>query len=86
MNRPTSIEPPVNRFLVTDPSDMAALDAHPTIVTLDPASEMNRRGNKQKAQHWAKLQERPDAELFVFVGRWSKQKGIDLVADAMGTL
>ncbi|KAM0746951.1 hypothetical protein T439DRAFT_383591 [Meredithblackwellia eburnea MCA 4105] len=27
------------------------------------------------------LREDPNAELFVFVGRWSKQKGVDLIAD-----
>jgi alpha-1,3-glucan synthase len=30
---------------------------------------------------WAKLDVNPKAELFVFVGRWSNQKGLDLIAD-----
>ncbi|KAJ3284167.1 Cell wall alpha-1,3-glucan synthase ags1, partial [Borealophlyctis nickersoniae] len=36
---------------------------------------------KLEAQRWAHLKEDPDADLVVFVGRWSHQKGIDLIAD-----
>lgn len=32
-------------------------------------------------QEWAGLELDPDAELFAFVGRWSIQKGIDIIAD-----
>lgn len=32
-------------------------------------------------QDWAQLEKIPNADLFVFVGPWSKQKGIDLIAD-----
>ena len=36
---------------------------------------------RTRAQEWAQLEKNPNADLFVFVGRWSKQKGIDLIAD-----
>lgn len=36
---------------------------------------------RTQAQEWAQLENNPDAEMFVFVGPWSKQKGIDLIAD-----
>jgi alpha-1,3-glucan synthase len=36
---------------------------------------------KRQAQEWASLEQNPNAELFVFVGRWSMQKGVDLIAD-----
>ena len=40
------------------------------------------RAHRQtRAQDWAQLDKIPNADLFVFVGRWSKQKGIDLIAD-----
>jgi alpha-1,3-glucan synthase len=49
-------------------------------------AERERPANKRKAQEWAKIGIDPDAELMVFVGRWSKQKGVDLIADAMISL
>lgn len=36
---------------------------------------------RTKVQEWAQLEMNPNADLFVFVGGWSKQKGIDLIAD-----
>ncbi|KAJ5986732.1 hypothetical protein N7451_011097 [Penicillium sp. IBT 35674x] len=39
--------------------------------------------DKLQAQKWAGLKEDPNADLLVFVGRWSKQKGVDLIADVM---
>ena len=36
---------------------------------------------KSQTQEWADLEADPSAELFIFVGRMSKQKGIDLIAD-----
>ncbi|RDW76848.1 uncharacterized protein DSM5745_06840 [Aspergillus mulundensis] len=39
--------------------------------------------DKLQAQRWAGLTEDPEADLLVFVGRWSKQKGVDLIADVM---
>ncbi|OBT77961.1 hypothetical protein VF21_04366 [Pseudogymnoascus sp. 05NY08] len=50
-------------------------------VVIDEAFESARPGLKGQAQEWAGLNQDPDAELFVFVGRWSMQKGIDLIAD-----
>lgn len=34
-----------------------------------------------RAQEWAHLEKNPNADLFVFADRWSKQKGVDLIAD-----
>ncbi|KAL8913208.1 MAG: hypothetical protein Q9171_001918 [Xanthocarpia ochracea] len=41
---------------------------------------------KRQAQEWAKLEANPDAELLVFVVRWSMQKGIDLIAGVFPTV
>lgn len=49
-------------------------------------AERERPANKRKAQEWANIEIDPNAELMVFVGRWSKQKGVDLIADAMVSL
>lgn len=71
---------------VVDPSDVAlveALDVDITQVRPDPVSEALRPENKRLAQEWAGIGQDPAAELLVFVGRWSKQKGIDLIADIM---
>ncbi|KAK4539476.1 hypothetical protein LTR36_010912 [Oleoguttula mirabilis] len=51
------------------------------IITVDPAYEAARGGLRKQAQEWAHLKIDPTAELFVFVGRWSVQKGVDLIAD-----
>jgi alpha-1,3-glucan synthase len=50
-------------------------------IHVDPNFEAARPELKRQAQQWASLDQRADAELFVFVGRWSTQKGIDLIAD-----
>ncbi|KAL8938873.1 MAG: hypothetical protein Q9211_003009 [Gyalolechia sp. 1 TL-2023] len=50
-------------------------------VIIDPAIEGERGELRVAAQRWAGLDVDPTAELFVFVGRWSQQKGIDLIAD-----
>ncbi|KAL2808092.1 hypothetical protein BJX63DRAFT_439724 [Aspergillus granulosus] len=52
-------------------------------VTVDPEFEANRAELKRQAQEWAGLEQNPDADLLVFVGRWSMQKGVDLIADVM---
>ncbi|KAI3398107.1 hypothetical protein diail_9860 [Diaporthe ilicicola] len=49
--------------------------------TIDQEFESKRGGLRQQAQEWAGLEVDPTAELFVFVGRWSLQKGVDLIAD-----
>lgn len=66
-----------------DPSDTAPLDKDVQIAhaSIDPTRERERGNLRKQAQEWAGLNVDPDAELFIFVGRWSVQKGIDLVAD-----
>ncbi|RAH49427.1 alpha-1,3-glucan synthase Ags3 [Aspergillus brunneoviolaceus CBS 621.78] len=63
-----------------DPSDTAALDENADAPLL---STEERIEHKLQAQKWAGLNEDRDADLLVFVGRWSKQKGVDLIADVM---
>ena len=48
---------------------------------MDEDFEARRGDLRRQAQEWAGLNVNPTAELFVFVGRWSEQKGIDLIAD-----
>nr|KIR88547.1 alpha-1,3-glucan synthase [Cryptococcus tetragattii IND107] len=72
-----------------DPTDIAALDEQPLAVDkieVDQEAESKRPEQKRQAQEWAGLKQDPDADLFVFVGRWSKQKGVDLIADVMPSL
>ena len=67
-----------------DPSDTNTWDKklpRDIDITVDPDFEGKRPGLKAQAQEWADLKQDPEAELFVFVGRWSVQKGIDLIAD-----
>lgn len=61
-----------------DPSDIAALDENPVAakdVKVDSDLEAQRPESKRQAQEWASLKQDPNCNLFVFVGRWSKQKG-----------
>jgi alpha-1,3-glucan synthase len=67
-----------------DPSDTEPWDRETEenqVITVDPAYEASRGDLRRQAQEWAKLDVDPTAELFVFVGRWSNQKGVDLIAD-----
>ena len=41
----------------------------------------SRMQDKKRAQQWAGLEISEEKTLLVFVGRWSRQKGIDLIAD-----
>jgi alpha-1,3-glucan synthase len=69
-----------------DPSDVGEWTKEPTKdedITVDPTYEASRADLKRQAQEWAGLDLNPDADLLVFVGRWSMQKGVDLIADAM---
>ncbi|KAJ5297808.1 hypothetical protein PENANT_c012G02402 [Penicillium antarcticum] len=69
-----------------DPSDVGEWTKEPTKdedITVDPTYEASRPDLKRQAQEWAGLDLNPDADLLVFVGRWSMQKGVDLIADAM---
>jgi len=72
-----------------DPSDIEALDEAPIKakdIQIDEAAEAARPELKRQAQEWAGIKQDPDSDLFVFVGRWSKQKGVDLIADVMPSL
>ncbi|CED84497.1 modular protein with glycoside hydrolase family 13 and glycosyltransferase family 5 domains [Phaffia rhodozyma] len=72
-----------------DPTDIAALDEEPIAVdkvVIDEVAEKLRPENKRLCQEWAGLKQDPKSDLFVFVGRWSKQKGVDLIADVMPSL
>jgi alpha-1,3-glucan synthase len=66
-----------------DPSDTAewTRGEKPAEAVVDPVFEAGRVPLKRQAQEWAGLDQNPQAELFVFVGRWSMQKGVDLIAD-----
>ncbi|KAJ9131638.1 Cell wall alpha-1,3-glucan synthase mok13 [Pleurostoma richardsiae] len=68
-----------------DPTDTAEWDPKEELkekdVTVDQEFEAKRGELRVKAQEWAGLEINPNAELFVFVGRWSLQKGVDLIAD-----
>jgi alpha-1,3-glucan synthase len=71
-----------------DPSDTAdwKKGEHYGDVQVDQNFEANRGALKQQAQEWAGLDQDATAELFVFVGRWSMQKGIDLIADVFPSI
>ena len=74
-----------------DPSDTAAWqrgeDSTFSIdVPVNVEFEAKRAGLRMEAQKWAGLKIDPSAELFVFVGRWSQQKGVDLIADIFPTI
>ena len=68
-----------------DPTDTAEWNREEQETTVEPSIDQefeSKRGNLRKqAQEWAGLEVDPTAELFVFVGRWSLQKGVDLIAD-----
>ncbi|KAL2146355.1 hypothetical protein VTI28DRAFT_4380 [Corynascus sepedonium] len=70
-----------------DPSDTAEWDPSKDVskqskgIEVDQSMEEKRADLRRQAQEWAGLEIDPTAELFVFVGRWSLQKGVDLIAD-----
>lgn len=69
-----------------DPTDTGFLNSDSNIhdkifITIDRDFEANRPVLRRQAQQWAQLEQDAKAEIFVFVGRWSMQKGIDLIAD-----
>ncbi|KAL3472475.1 hypothetical protein BJX99DRAFT_214917 [Aspergillus californicus] len=70
-----------------DPSDVGEWTKDNIVKTEDievnPDFEAGRGDLKRQAQEWAGLDQNPDADLLVFVGRWSMQKGVDLIADVM---
>ena len=72
-----------------DPSDIAAWDKKlpkDEDIKIDVEFEARRGELRRQAQEWAGLKQDPNAELLVFVGRWSTQKGVDLIADVMPSL
>ncbi|KAI1614097.1 hypothetical protein EDD36DRAFT_417944 [Exophiala viscosa] len=72
-----------------DPSDTGEWDKQlpkESDIRIDPEFEARRPELKRQAQEWAGLDQKPDAELFVFVGRWSMQKGVDLIADVFPSI
>jgi alpha-1,3-glucan synthase len=71
-----------------DPTDLAKWTGEQDReeIQIDEAFEKARGDLRIQAQKWAGLNENPNAELLVFVGRWSMQKGIDLIADAIPAL
>ncbi|PQE30186.1 alpha-1,3-glucan synthase protein [Rutstroemia sp. NJR-2017a WRK4] len=68
-----------------DPSDTADWSGaqEQVVNTVNQDFESQRGELRRQAQEWAGLDQNPNAELLVFVGRWSMQKGIDLIADVM---
>ncbi|KAH6637311.1 glycosyltransferase family 5 protein [Chaetomium tenue] len=70
-----------------DPSDTAEWNPDKDVskqskgIDVDQGFEEKRGDLRRQAQEWAGLEVDPTAELFVFVGRWSLQKGVDLIAD-----
>ncbi|EFQ35820.1 alpha amylase [Colletotrichum graminicola M1.001] len=70
-----------------DPSDTGEWNPDEDIsnaqdeIKIDETFEANRATLRRQAQEWAGLEVNPNADLFVFVGRWSLQKGVDLIAD-----
>ena len=74
----------IGRLPNPDPSDTEPwnpVDEAKQLTIVDPAFEKSRGALRRQAQEWAGLNVDPTAELFVFVGRWSNQKGVDLIAD-----
>lgn len=69
-----------------DPTDTGDLNSDFQIndknyLSIDHDFEANRPVLKRQAQQWAQLEQDAGPEVFIFVGRWSMQKGIDLIAD-----
>ena len=67
-----------------DPTDTAPWNKEQVktdTIVVDQELENAKPGLKRQAQEWAGLKQDPSADLFVFVGRWSQQKGVDLIAD-----
>lgn len=55
-------------------------------IQIDTELEAAKPELKRQAQEWAGLKQDPKADLFVFVGRWSQQKGVDLIADVFPSI
>jgi alpha-1,3-glucan synthase len=74
-----------------DPSDTAewnpseANQLH-SDIQVDAKFEAARGDLRVQAQKWAGLNVDPNAELFCYIGRWSMQKGVDLIADVFPSI
>ena len=64
-----------------NPADIETHENNLSTVTAGEVNELKKMNDKLQAQKWANLDEDVNQTLFVFVGRWSRQKGIDLIAD-----
>jgi len=66
-----------------DPSDTTEWDKSikETDFPIDTAVEAARPELKRQAQEWAGLEQDLKSDLIIFVGHWSEQKGVDLIAD-----
>ncbi|KAI9766186.1 MAG: Cell wall alpha-1,3-glucan synthase ags1 [Geoglossum simile] len=75
--------PKIGKLPNPDPTDTGEWTGEMSkeAIVVDPAFETSRGELRRQAQEWAGLDQNPNAELFVFVGRWSMQKGVDLIAD-----
>ena len=72
-----------------DPSDTGEWDKQlpkEEDIYVDTEMEAGRAELKRQAQEWAGLDQNPKADLLVFVGRWSNQKGVDLIADVFPSI
>ena len=72
-----------------DPSDTGEWDKQlpkEEDIHVDVEMEAGRAELKRQAQEWAGLDQNPKADLLVFVGRWSNQKGVDLIADVFPSI
>ncbi|KAL6721871.1 Cell wall alpha-1,3-glucan synthase ags1 [Lecanora helva] len=70
----------------TDTADWSGEHVKPEEIAVDEELEASKPKLKRQAQNWAGLKQDPDAELFVFVGRWSNQKGVDAIADVFPSI
>ena len=80
---PALAAPQIDRHrLVRQPFDAAGGRLGDLAFLADGSRFEAQRGMLRcKVQQWAGLEIDPDAELCAFVGRWSIQKGIDIIAD-----
>lgn len=67
----------------TDTGEFSGVPSKDEDIPIDAEFEAGRTELKRQAQEWAGLAQNPAADLLVFVGRWSMQKGVDLIADIM---
>jgi alpha-1,3-glucan synthase len=67
----------------SDTGDYSGAISKDEDVPVDQEYENGRGELRRQAQEWAGLEQNPSADLLVFVGRWSMQKGVDLIADIM---